>query len=111
MKGKPGNTVNQDMIFVSPIEFIVLFIGLIGCSVDTKFAILIRFGLIFRIKLNLERKDLGLFWEVFAEMGVESNPIKEVSMMPREVRVSTCRCIIRERASCPKCLRKRPKDQ
>ena len=30
----------------------------------------------------LDRKDLGLFCEVFAAIGVESKPIKDVSTIP-----------------------------
>lgn len=45
----------------------------------------------------LERKDLGLFCDVLAETGVESSPMKEVSMIPFAARERTCDCMIEER--------------
>ena len=59
----------------------------------------------------LERKDLGLFCDVLAETGVESSPMKEVSMMPSAARERTCDCIMEERMEWSKFFRKRSKVQ
>lgn len=59
----------------------------------------------------LERKDLGLFCDVLAETGVESRPMKEVSMMPFAARERTCDYITEERMQWSRSFRKRPKVQ
>ena len=49
--GETGNTVHKDMVFVTPVEFIVLFVSLVGSRMYTKFTVLICFWLVVRLKL------------------------------------------------------------
>ena len=85
------------MIFISPVELVILFMYPIGSRMDTKLAVLICSGQVIRVKFI--RKDFGLFWEVLAETGVESIPIKEVLITPFLERDKTCERMIAERES------------
>ena len=53
---------------------------LIWGGMDAEFAVGIVFRMVFW--LYLFSKDLGLFWLVFAEIGVESTAINDVSTTP-----------------------------
>lgn len=92
--------------FYIPSRIDTFFIRLVGGCVHTEFTVPIRFWLVIRLKFK-GRKDLGLLCDVLAETGVESSPMKDVSMMPFSERNKTCECIIPDRISWLKFLRKR----
>lgn len=48
---KAGDTVYKDMVFVSPVEFKILFAGLIGSGMNTESTVFISSGLVVRLKL------------------------------------------------------------
>ena len=71
---QPGNAVYQDMVFVSPVEFVIAFIVLVGSSMDTQRTISIGLGMVFRVKLVFD-KGLGvvLFGICQDRRGIQSN--------------------------------------
>lgn len=65
----------------------------------SEFTILIRFWLVIRLKFKRGRKDLRLLCDVLEETGVETSTMKDVSIMPSQVRDNTCDCMISDRIS------------
>ena len=53
---KPRNAVHQDMVFVTPVEFIVLFVCLVGSRMDSQSAILVRLRLVALFKFTRQKR-------------------------------------------------------
>ena len=51
-----GNAVYEDMAFVTPVEFISLFVSLVGGCVYTEFTVLICFWLVVRLEFVREER-------------------------------------------------------
>lgn len=95
---KAGNAVHQDMVFITPVKLILFSFIWLEAVWTPSLHSLSAFGWLSALNL-LERKDLGLFCDVLAETGVESRPMKEVSMMPFFSRNKTCDFMMPDRMS------------
>lgn len=69
------------MVLITPVIFEFLFVVLVGGGMNAEGTVRIRFGVVVLAELVFP-KDLGLFCDVFARTGVESNPMKEASTTP-----------------------------
>ena len=59
VNGKTGNTVHEDVVFITPVKFMLFFVYLVGGGVDTEFAVLVRFWLVVLLKF-IGAKRLGV---------------------------------------------------
>lgn len=49
----------KDIVFISPVEIVILFVCLVGSGMDTEFTVPVCFRLVVRVKLT-GKKGLGI---------------------------------------------------
>lgn len=57
--GQEAMGFGKDIVFISPVEIVILFVCLVGSGMDTEFTVPVCFRLVVRVKLT-GKKGLGI---------------------------------------------------